>query len=1217
MKQQLWKDIWKSIRKSKGRFFSIAGLMMLGSFALVGLIVTGPDMRAAGRNYFDKLNVADIIVIGDLGLDAHDREVMNGIKGATGIEFGYLKDVVAKGTEISFRIFSKPDKISDYQIVKGRLPNTDDEIAIGNKYADDYKIGDTISFTEQADAYGNKTLKKHKFKIVGYIYSGEIISNINMGATTAGTGELKGYAVVSKDVFESDVYMIARMAFEDTKKLNPYSDEYTYKIQKHKETLKKMMKDQPQIRLASVKTEYQDKIDEGQSKIDDAKQKLGNTQNQLDDAKIQLSQGQEEISENEGKLDTQVSEAERRIEDGETRISDAKAALNQANSQLREAPAAISQGKQQIQAGYQQVTANQQKMDAAEQQIAAGEQELAKNQAAYDEKNQIYQDAVQELNKKKEEYQGGKAQIEAKQAELDAAQNQLNTAKSGYEQKIAVLEDKIKNTNDPDEEASLETILNSLKQEYDVFLMHTYMHGMAQMEAGRQELDGKKQELEKAKQAIAGADVKLNESGEALGQAAKQIDAAKAKLESGKQEAAVGKEQIAAAKQMLTEKEQLLQQKEAEYQKNLSEIQQAETGLADKEAELAEAKEQLEEQRAKGEQKLAEARQELADRQKEYEEKNQVFLEKKTDVDREISENEAELKDAQETLDSLEPPVYAINSRRETPGSEGYKIYTSVSRIIDALAKVFPIFLYFVAALVTFTTMTRFVDEERINSGTLKALGYSNADVMKKFIFYGLISGTLGSIAGIILGHTLFPMIVNNAYNSGFTLPAIQLDFHPGITIVALFLALLSAVLPAWIVASRELQERPAQLLLPKPPTAGSKILVERISYVWDHLNFTHKVTARNLFRYKKRMFMTIFGVAGSVSLLFAGFSVQHSIAEINDRQFGEIIRYDIIVAENPHVTGSQQKEIDNLIKSDAVKTSASVHYEELEKVAGKNQDTQEIKLIVPDTTENFDDYIHLYNRKSGKQLSLPDDGVIISERLARLLDAAEGDTITMQDQNNTNIQMKVEGITEMYMGHFIFTSRQGYEKIFDGDFTNNAYLVNLKDSSIENTEKQSAAFIKADGVKGVVQNTTLMNQIDAIVHALDKIMKVLIVVAALLGIVILYNLTNINVSERIRELSTIKVLGFFDKEVTLYIYRETILLTLLGILAGFAIGEALHQYIIKVVPPDDVMFNPALWGSSFLIPTIIISLVTLILGFEVNRRLKRVNMLEALKSVD
>lgn len=513
--------------------------------------------------------------------------------------------------------------------------------------------------------------------------------------------------------------------------------------------------------------------------------------------------------------------------------------------------------------------------------------------------------------------------------------------------------------------------------------------------------------------------------------------------------------------------------------------------------------------------------------------------------------------------------------------------------------------------------MARFVGDERINSGTLKSLGYSDQDVIKKFTIYGLIAGMTGTIIGVILGHTLIPMIVYNAYKGGFSLPQIELHFYLKITIVAVILSLLSSVLPARIIARKELQETTASLLQPKAPQAGTKILLERIKPIWNKMKFTGKVTARNIFRYKKRMFMTIFGVAGAASILFAGFSVKASISGINERQFKHLIKYDAIVALNDDLTVSEEQEINNMLNSDAIDSYSSIYYEEVTKTAGKNNDKQSIKLIVPQNTEEFNKYISLMDRKSGKNIELADDGVVISERLSTLLNIKVGDSFTFVDSNDKERTVKVSGICEMYAGHFIFMNEQEYKNIYGKDLESNAKLLLFQDSSLENVENQSAKFMELSEVKGIVQNTTLYNQIDTIVNSLDKIMLVLIIIAVLLAVVILYNLTNINVAERIRELCTIKVLGFFDKETTMYIYRETIFLSAIGIVVGWIIGILLHNYILTVVPPDEVMFDPKLWIGAFIIPFVTITIVTFVLKFYVNNKLKNVDMLEALKSVD
>ena len=1111
-KKTLHKDIRKSFTSSWGRFFSILCLMILGSFALVGLKVAGPDMRITGKHYFSNHNLADITVISDYGINEDDQAIIDTTNNLDKIEYGYLKDVVIKDSQTSFRIFSKPENISTYELVDGKLPETADEIAISNSYSDEYNIGDTIEFTEKEDIAGNTVLTNHEYSVVGYVLSSEIISNVNLGQTTAGTGDLKGYAIVTSDAFDSDVYMMARLTFKDTIGVDPYSDKYIDLIQEHKNELSILLKDQPENRLNTIKSEYQADIDEGQQKIDEAKEKLHDAKTELDDAKSKLADAKKEVSENE------------------------------------------------------------QKLNDAETEISNKEKELEEQKTLLSQKQKEYDNGVSELNKKKTEVNAAKEQLDKSQDEIDSNKAMLTAGKKQYTDGISLLEQQIVGINQSLENPNLtaqelETLktqlavanekLQQTKAAYKQFKTETYEPGMAKIQVAQDTINQKQKELQ-----VAQATIAKNEN----------------KLTTAKQNLAEGNQKISqATKQLTTAK-----------------------------ATLAENK-----------QKLEDAKVEISDNEKTYKEKLKEYKDGKVEAEQEIAENEEKLTDAQETLDELKSPVYSLNSRRETPGSEGYRIYNTISSIIDSLANVFPIFLYFVAALVTFTTMTRFVDEERTNSGTLKALGYSNHDIIKKFTIYGLISSILGSIIGIILGHTVLPVIVYSAYKTGFDVPKIELHINWGISIMALILALISAVVPAYVVAKKELHDRPANLLLPKPPTSGSKIFLEYITPIWNRMSFTHKVTARNIFRYKKRMFMTIFGVSGSVALLFTGFGVQHSISGIGERQFDEIIHYDLIVAKNDNLSINQENDIDELLNSDVIKQQTSIHYEELKKIAGSSKDTQTIKLLVPEDSDTFNEYIELDNRKTKEELTLKDDGAIISERLAKLLGVKEGDKITINDTDNNEITLKVTDIAEMYMGHFIFMNATAYEEAFNKDYSANANLVTLTNSNQENTEIQATEFMKLSGVKGVVQNTTLTTQIDTIVHSLDKIMKVLILLAVLLAIVILYNLTNINVSERIRELSTIKVLGFYNGEVTMYIYRETLILSLFGIIVGYGFGFLLHRYIITAVPPDDVMFNPELWITTFIIPAIIIAITTVILGLFINKKLKHVDMLEALKSVE
>lgn len=930
MNRVILKDFWQSIKHTKGQFISIMGLMMIGAFALVGLLVTGPDMRDTGNHYAQKLNTADLTVICNYGLDQKDTQKIKQAKGLKDFEFGYMTDVVIKNSQESFRIFSKPKTVGKYEIRKGRLPNKADEIALADNYSRHYKIGQTINLSEKKNVLGTTLLKRKQFKISGFVRSSQILSNVNLGQSNSGTGELKGYAVVSPAAFNHTVYTVANLTYKDLRGLDSYGKTYTSKVKKHKKDLQDILKANAHQRRKRIISAVEKNLQPQDKKIQEAEQKL-----QV--AKQQISAGEKQLKEQKANLNVQIAKAK-----------------------------------------------------------AAG---IALSPAV-------------------------KAQLDKGQADLASGEKKLQMQKQLLKRKSA------------------------------------------------------------------GASAKLT----------------------------VGKKKIAKAK--------------------------------------------------------------------------------------------AQLK-------KLALPNYSVYNRREVPGGEGNLVYTTVAQVVEDLAKVFPIFLYFVAALVTFTTMNRFIDEERINSGTMKALGYDDYVIINKFIAYGFISGTIGTIIGIYLGHTLLPQIVYHAYYKALTLPTIELHFHWQISLVALVLSWISSVLPAYLTAKNEFREKPAALLLPKPPAAGSKIMLEKIPFIWNHLSFTHKVTARNIFRYKKRMLMTIFGVCGAAAMLFAGFAVKNSISNMNNRQFNDLIHYNMIVAQKTNITGKQQKALQNKLGQTKVKSYLPVYYESMSKAAGKTGDTQDITLIAPSSSQSFKHYVLLNDRKHKQALHLSSNGVIISERLASLLKVKKGDFITLTDKNNQLRKMKIAGITEMYMGHFVFMNQTQYQKIFHQKFKSNASLVNLKDSSHKNTRAVAAQFMALNGVAGVVQNTAISQELDVVVNSLNMIMVVLIVVAGLLAIVIQYNLTNINIAERIRELSTIKVLGFYNNEVTLYIYRETILLTGIGILVGYLTGDLLYRYILYVVPPDNVMFNPALSLSSFLWPLGVIGVITIILGFIVNKKLKNLDMLEALKSVD
>ena len=644
-------------------------------------------------------------------------------------------------------------------------------------------------------------------------------------------------------------------------------------------------------------------------------------------------------------------------------------------------------------------------------------------------------------------------------------------------------------------------------------------------------------------------------------------------LDEGKKQLDEAETNLTAGKKRLQDIESRLQGQEAQ----LSQLPEPQKSQAS--SQLGEAKEQLKQEK----EKLSQA---------------------ETNLAREKDKWQA----SQDEVKALTEPTYHVYNRKSSPTGQGYLMYSNSAMSIRAVGNIFPVVLYAVAAMVTFTTMTRFVDEERTNAGIFKALGYHSKDIIAKFVIYGLVAGTLGTLLGILLGHYILAPTISHIITERMIVGESQQNFYWTYSFLALGLSLIASVLPAYLVSSRELHEEAAQLLLPKPPVKGSKILLERITFIWSHLSFTQKVTARNIFRYKQRMLMTIFGVAGSVALLFAGLGIQSSVAGVADRQFKVLQQYQMILSVNSRASNSDKAKLEEKLQSDEVENYRLISSKQVEeKYAGK-AGVQTVTIMVTDQ-DDLAPFVHL--EKNGEKLSLS-NGLVLTEKLAQLAGVSVGDNFTIDGKT-----FKVGAITEHYVGHFVYMNQATYEKIYGQAPKMNTYLVQLKDKSEGNTERVAGEFMDQVAVSGLVQNASTIQLFESFANSLNHTMAILVLVSVLLAIVILYNLTNINVAERIRELSTIKVLGFHNKEVTLYIYRETIILSLIGMIVGLVSGFYLHQFLIQMIAPGTFRFQPKVGWEVYLIPILAVSVILTILGFFVNHYLRKVDMLEALKSVE
>lgn len=586
-----------------------------------------------------------------------------------------------------------------------------------------------------------------------------------------------------------------------------------------------------------------------------------------------------------------------------------------------------------------------------------------------------------------------------------------------------------------------------------------------------------------------------------------------------------------------------------------------------------------------------------------------------TALNPEIPKQIAIFEKQQQRIDQLSAPDYHLFARNENPG---YSEFEDNAQRISSLASVFPWIFFLIAALVTLTTMTRMVEEKRNELGTFKALGYRNGEIAEKYLLYATLAGGIGTLIGLAVGFYLLPVIIFNAYGQLYNLENVLTPWYLTYALIALAVALTCSVGSAWLVLRYDLRATPAILMQPKAPKNGKRIFLERLTFIWKRLSFSQKVTLRNLFRYKQRMLMTVIGIAGCMSMIITGFGLRDSIGDIVTLQFDKLWHYQgtTVFTEPPSSEEEQnyEKELDTLLNfKDHLFVSIETYTAQTAEVS-----KQEINLSVPKQIENLSEFISFRNRKTDKHYSLIDEGVIINEKLAKLFELKEGSSLSIKSISGKSYKVKVAGVAENYVGHFIYMTPKYYKKIFHEEPAYNTDLLLFSKEPSKKAENQIARqLMKKAEIANVSFMTKSRDTLKDTVKSLNIIMWVLIVSAGLLAFIVLYNLTNINISERIRELSTIKVLGFYDGEVVRYVYRENILLTLMGIFLGLFLGKIEHGYILQTVELDMTMFSPDIQPLSYFYASLITLFFTLVVGVIMYFRLKKIDMIEALKAND
>uniref|UniRef100_UPI0031334C8F ABC transporter permease n=1 Tax=Levilactobacillus sp. HBUAS70063 TaxID=3109359 RepID=UPI0031334C8F len=569
-----------------------------------------------------------------------------------------------------------------------------------------------------------------------------------------------------------------------------------------------------------------------------------------------------------------------------------------------------------------------------------------------------------------------------------------------------------------------------------------------------------------------------------------------------------------------------------------------------------------------------------------------------------------QLSHAQAKIAAIDRPTYLYSGRAANPG---YSEYHENTQRVVALSTVFPLFFIAIAALICLTTMTRMVTELRIQMGTLKALGYSNLAIGSEFMIYGGLASLLGTLLGVGFGVNFFPRFIAQAYGSMYNLPAINVQYLWADIVIALVIALACTMGSAAIVLRVDLRSNPATLMQPKAPKAGKTLWLEHWHSLWRRLSFNHKVTLRNLFRYKQRLLMTVLGIAGCMAMMITGFGLKDSIGDISVKQFNQLWHYDAIVVRSGNQTAAQRRALhrQSLYKNDLLLKQSQVTVERAD-VAN-----QAATLSVPQRPQRLKKFVVLRNRQSHRAYTLNNHGAIIDEKLAKLYHVKVGDTLPVKLGNHPVKHVRIAAIAENYVNHFIYLSPTYYHRIFDHHAVYNGNLVQFTHHGKSAQNQFASDLLKTSGMLNVTLLSTEKHNNFQMLDTMDLVVVIFVVAAGALALVVLYNLTNINVSERIRELSTIKVLGFYDGEVTMYIFRENLILTVMGILLGCFMGDWLHRYILNTAETDSLMFSPGIHPLSYVYSALLTLAFSLLVMWLMHRKLKRINMLDALKSVD
>lgn len=1206
-KKALRKDFFVEIRKSFNRFLSIFFIVALGVAFFAGVRSSKPDMELSADHYYDQSRLMDLRILGTLGMTEDDIRALREVEGVSLVEGAYFAELycLANEKELTARVMSITEGVNQLTVTQGRMPDRISECVVDEKLIlrNGFQVGDTLTLRAPEGESVKDSLHLEQFTIVGAVITPQYLS-LERGTAGIGNGNLDCFVAVRPEAFDMEAYTELYLRVEGAEKLSSYSEEYDDFVDVVSQYIEDNLADERcQIRYDQV-------VDEAQATLNDAKK-------DYEDAKLEA--------------ETELDSARKKLEDARAVLEDGWVQVMAAAEKLDSGKKSLLAAKKELDAGRRELTNQELQLEDAEAELTLKEKEWLENKRLLESQERQLLDAKKnletelpvkelELSEGWRAYYKGLSDYRAQEEAFKAGEEALRQGTSKYQEEA-----------DKAEEGVRLALLGLLKQgvpvpmqpeqiaqlKLETFDLEAYKPWLMLIPEQGEELVKGIQTLQATYHYLEEQRAILDQGREALKEGEKTLDASYAQLAEGERQLAEGRKQIQDNLEAIADGKKQLADGEKQLKEARRQVDEAKQQLLLAKQELSKAENSLMAGRGQltgGGHEIEENTQVLKDSEKELQRAVEEYEKARDEADEKLEEARQELIDAQKEIDDLEEPEWYVLDRNTI---QTYVEFGQDAQRIGNIGKVFPAIFFLVAALVSLTTMTRMVEEQRTQIGTMKALGYSNGDIAGKYVMYALIASVSGSVFGVCVGGKILPYVIMKAYCMLYeNLREYLIPIHMGYSVSSTLLAVFCTVAATIAASYKELLAAPAVLMRPVAPKQGKRVLLEYVTPLWRRLSFIKKATIRNLLRYKKRFFMTVFGIGGCMALLLVGFGLRDSIHAIGEKQYDELWTYDVVVGMDAEAEPKVQEELITAIDEEE---NVLDTLEALQKIndVRSGETTKSAYLFVPESLEQMEDFVKLQNRETKEPYTLPDDGVIVTEKLASLLGVQPGDSIELKEEEGIWHKVTVAAVAENYLRHYVYVSPNLYRELYGKEPPFDTIFLNLERLDAEIEDSFGKQLLGYSATSGVTFIGTFQKQIDDMLGSLDIIIWVLIISAGLLAFVVLYNLNNINITERKRELATLRVLGFYDLEVAEYVYRENILLTLLGSMAGIFLGIVLHRFVILTAEVDMLMFGRQMKTASYLYSALLTWAFSGFVNFVMYFKLKKIDMVESLKSVE